>query len=149
MLKVIKQSWSISRASYQPQQVRREILDFLQGKLAQNVWAQRLLIVASELIANSCEHRFDNDSVEVSIGITVYRHQMRVQIVLDDDSNLLIMQRYKNLFNAVKKKNRKAALHGVHGRGLQIVLHWTDSMVFSKKRSGGLKIKVVKTVNLN
>lgn len=146
MLKVTVGNWKISRVTYQPQNLRAEIGSFLNGYLPDTVWRHRLLVVANELIANSCEHRFDDDSIVFSIRVTHFRDHVRVQMLLDDKSNLLIMQRYNNLLAAVDARKKGKSLHGVNGHGLKIILLWTDDVQFSKKRVGGLSIKVVKSV---
>ena len=69
-------------------------------------------------------------------------------MVLNDDSNLLIMQRYRNLSAAVSRRTLQKPFKNVHGRGLEIIMHWTDALQFNKKRSGGLRIVVIKTLPL-
>ncbi|MBI4836179.1 MAG: hypothetical protein HY817_02885 [Candidatus Abawacabacteria bacterium] len=148
MLKTITQTWHISRSLYSPQDIRNQIGNFLSTHIALSKWVHRLQLVAAELIANSCEHRFDNDYVVLTIRMTNYLGKVRVQIILDDKSNVLIMQRYNNLRHAFKKRKLPIENKSVHGRGLAIILLWTDQMQFSKKRAGGLTVKVVKTIYL-
>lgn len=149
MLKVLRLKITVSRANYKPQEIRRKLEAFLSLKLKESLWLHRLQMVASEMIANSCEHRFDDDQVELEVSMTCYHHQVRVQMILEDFSNLLIMQRYNNLAQAVgRHKNGKKTAYSVNGRGLHIILNWTDAVYFSKKRAGGLKVKALKTVSL-
>jgi len=149
MLKTSRLQLHISRSSYSPQELRLQIESFLVKCLTDNVWLHRMQMVASEVIANSCEHRFDDDYVDFVMTTTCFKDKVRIQILLEDYSNLLIMQRYNNLVDAVKKhKLGKSNARGVHGRGLHIILNWTDRVDFSKKRSGGLKLKAIKTIVL-
>ena len=133
---------------YKPDVVRHDLADFFAANIANDLWNGRLVIVASELIANACNHRFDDYQLDLCVKLIFFHDKVRVQISIDDTSNLLIMQRYRNLAHAVAARKEHKPYKRIHGRGLEIVMLWTDEMRFSKKRAGGLRVIVVKTVPL-
>ncbi len=133
---------------YDAAQMRAELQLFLAAFAIGQLWRDRLILVAGELIANACNHRFDGTSVSFEVKVVCFREQVKIQMVLDDNSNLLIMQRYRNLSQAVSRRHLQKPYKHIHGRGLEIIMHWTDALQFNKKRSGGLKIMVAKTLPL-
>lgn len=133
---------------YSPEILRHDLSEFLASNIVSELWNGRLVIVASELVANACNHRFDNYQLDVVVKLIFFHDKVRVQISIDDTSNLLIMQRYRNLSHAVAARKEHKPYKRIHGRGLEIVMHWTDEIRFSKKRAGGLHVIVVKTVPL-
>lgn len=134
---------------YQPDRLRKDLLQFFSQYIDNELWNNRLVMVAAELIANSCNHRFDVYELDVVVKLIFFHDKVKVQLSIDDTSNLLIMQRYRNLSLAVAARKNQKPYKRIHGRGLEIVMHWTDEMRFSKKRSGGLRVVVVKTVPLH
>lgn len=134
---------------YQPDGLRKDLMQFFSQYIDNELWNNRLVMVAAELIANSCNHRFDVYQLDVVVKLIFFHDKVKVQLSIDDTSNLLIMQRYRNLSLAVAARKNQKPYKRIHGRGLEIVMHWTDEMRFSKKRSGGLRVVVVKTVPLH
>lgn len=149
MLKTKTLSIAIISNHYQPDQLRKDLLSFFSQHITNELWNNRLVMVASELVANSCNHRFDVYQLDIVVKLIFFHNKVKVQLSIDDTSNLLIMQRYRNLSLAVAARKNQKPYKRIHGRGLEIVMHWTDEMRFSKKRSGGLRVVVVKTVPLN
>lgn len=149
MLKTKTLRISVVSNNYQPDQLRAELIDFFQKNIANELWNNRLVTVAAELVANSCNHRFDVYQLDLVIKLIFFHDKVKVQVSIDDTSNLLIMQRYRNLSLAVAARKSQKPYKRIHGRGLEIVMHWTDEMRFSKKRSGGLRVVVMKTVPLH
>ncbi len=149
MLKTKTLTISVVSNHYQPAQLRSELSEFFQQNIANEVWNHRLVMVAAELVANSCNHRFDVYQLDLVIKLIFFHDKVKVQLSIEDTSNLLIMQRYRNLSLAVAARKSQKPYKRVHGRGLEIVMHWTDEMRFSKKRAGGLRVVVMKTVPLH
>lgn len=149
MLKTKTLSIAIISNDYRPDQVRKDLLSFFSQYINNELWNHRLVMVAAELVANSCNHRFDVYQLDLAAKLIFFHDRVKVQLSIDDTSNLLIMQRYRNLSLAVAARKDQKPYKRIHGRGLEIVMHWTDEMRFSKKRSGGLRVLVVKTVPLN
>lgn len=146
MLKTKLYKLVIESDHYQPEILRQDLQQFLAEHIANALWNKRLVTVASELVANSCNHRFDAYKLDMEIKLVFFHDKVRVQIAIDDTSNLLIMQRYRNLARAIAARKEAKPYKRISGRGLAIVMHWTDAIRFSKKRIGGLRVVVVKTV---
>ncbi len=148
MLKTKLWGKQIVSNDYKPEVLRQEIFAFLNENVSNALWNKRLVTVASELVANACSHRFDIYELDFAIKLVFFHDKVNVQMSIDDTSNLLIMQRYRNLSLAVSARKSNKPYKKIHGRGLEIVMHWTDEMRFSKKRTGGLRVVVNKTVPL-
>lgn len=149
MIKSISHSWRITPANYQASVLRKDIDLFLSQQCFNKKWCHRLLVIACELIANACLHTFKAHHVTFTIKCIHYSYKSSVHMNIEDDSSVLLKERYDNLAHAIQARRLHKPYHGIHGRGLHIVVLWTDRMQFSKKRTGGLKINVMKDLFIN
>lgn len=146
MIKTISHTWHISPAAYHAAKVRNSIDKFLDQQHMAKLWHHRLLVIACELIANACLHAFKARHVTLVIKCIHYSDKSSIHMTIEDDSKVLLKERYDNLAHALRDRRLKRPYHGIRGRGLHIVVLWTDRMQFSKKRSGGLKVNIVKSI---
>ncbi len=146
MIKTISHTWHIKPSEYKASDIRSAIDRFLSAQHFNRQWQHRLLVIACELIANACLHAFKARHVTFSIKCIHYSDKSSIHMNIEDDSKILLKERYDNLAHAIRDRRLKRPYLGIRGRGLHIIVLWTDRMQFSKKRSGGLKVNVVKNI---
>ncbi len=146
MMQSISHIWRIKPAGYKASLVRKDLDRFLSEQNFSKEWHHRLLVIACELIANACMHTFKAHHVTFTIKCIHYSYKSSIHMNIEDDSSVLLKERYDNLAHAVQARRLRRPYHGIHGRGLHIVVLWTDRVQFSKKRLGGLRVTVVKDI---
>src|SRR3989304_7470955 len=146
MIRTISHTWNIKPADYHASDIRKDIDAFLSNQGFDKKWRHRLLVIACELIANACMHAFKARHVIFAIKCIHYSYKSSVHMNIEDDSKILLKERYDNLAHAVQARRLRRPYQGIHGRGLHIIVLWTDRVQFSKKRTGGLKGSTIKDI---
>jgi anti-anti-sigma factor len=112
-----------------------------------NEWGSRLKLVVDELFMNAVKYGSTTD--KSFVYITFFYDGSEIQLVIEDDGTGPGAVPAEKLEEILRQNEKNTDLSRTSGRGLSMITEvWTDEMIISESKYGGISVAVKKKVEI-